>query len=157
DAIKDMRALLGQVVVKLIPPEATLVVDGQEILAGAAKEPLQLGPGEHKIVARADGFVTGEQSGTVASGKSQDVTIVLARETGQVTVEAPDPRLTIIIDQHAVGAGTWTGMLLLGAHTVEIAGPGVPPYRTEISVVAGKPLLVRPTPPKNEEPAQRRG
>jgi hypothetical protein len=175
DAIKEMRALLGTVTVKLSPPQATLVVDGEELPAGAAKDRLDLGPGAHRIEARADGFAGGDQSVTVASGQTHEVSFELVPDKGWVTLQATDPRMTISVDQRVVGAGSWAGMLTPGAHLVQMYGPGGQPYEAQILVVAGKPLNVRAgvggsagptsgiipvTPPKKDDPptlAVRRG
>ncbi|MFT3774092.1 MAG: PEGA domain-containing protein [Minicystis sp.] len=160
DAIKDMRALLGRVVVTTIPPDATLLVDGDELPAEAARKPIELGPGPHKIEAHADGFASTERTVTVASGKSQDLTIELSADKGLVTVHAPDPRMTISIDQRIVGTGAWSGMLSPGTHLVQMSGTGGAPFEGQILVIAGKPLDVRPgagVAPKKDEPALRRG
>lgn len=143
DAIKEMRALLGTVTVKVTPPQATVLVDGEDLPAGAPRDALQLGPGAHRIEARADGFATGEQSVTVASGQTQEVTLALVPDKGWVTVQAADARMTIAVDQRVVGTGAWAGMLPPGAHLVQIYGPGGQPYEAQILVIAGKPLNVR--------------
>lgn len=161
DAIKEMRALLGVVVVKVTPSDATLILDG-EALPAAADRTLKLGPGSHKIEARADGFASAEIRVNVTSGQTQDAVIELVAEKALVTVTTPDPRMTITIDQSVKGTGTWQGLLPPGPHLVQMSGPGAPPYDTQIVVVAGKPLDVRvgsgtPVPPKKEEPAMRRG
>lgn len=161
DAIKEMRALLGVVVVKVTPPDAALILDG-EALPASADRTLKLGPGTHKIGARAEGFTSGEIRVIVTSGQTQEVTLQLVADKAQVTVTTPDPRMTIIVDQRVVGTGTWSGLMSPGPHLVQMSGPGAPPYDTQIVVVAGKPLDVKvgsgtPVPPKKEEPAMRRG
>ena len=143
DAIKEMRALLGTVTVRLSPPQATLLVDGEEPAAGVARDELRLGPGAHRIEARADGFATGAQSVTVASGQTQEVRLALVPDKGWVTLQAADARMTIAVDQRIVGAGSWAGMLSPGEHLVQMYGPGGQPYEAQIMVVAGKPLNVR--------------
>src|SRR5262249_53750262 len=86
DAIKEMRALLGTVRVTLSPPGATLLVDGEEHPAGAAEIAIALGPGTHKIAARAEGYAFAEQSVSVASGREQTLALVLKAEQGRVTI-----------------------------------------------------------------------
>jgi hypothetical protein len=171
DAIKEMRALLGTVTVRLSPPQATLTVDGEDLAVGAPRDRLELGPGAHRIEAHADGFAGNEQSVTVASGQTHEVTLELLPNKGWVTLQAADPRMSIAIDQRIVGAGAWAGMLSPGAHLVQMYGPGGQPYEAQILVVAGKPLNVRsgmggatglpgvgvvpvppPPPPKKEDP-----
>jgi hypothetical protein len=161
-AIKEMRALLGTVRVALTPPEATLLVDGEDLPAGAAASPIALGPGVHKVSARAEGYSSAEQSVSIASGREQTVTLALRAEKGRVTIEAPDPGTAITIDDQPVGNGSWSGLLSPGQHVVRMVGSEPQPYTMQIVVTAGVPLLVRKglggtwmPPPKVEEPTQR--
>jgi hypothetical protein len=144
DAIREMRALLGTVVVTTKPAGATLIVDGEELPAGAGDKPLLLGPGAHKIEARAEGFATKEKRFTVASGQTQEVSVELAAEKGTLIIEASDPRMSISVDQHPMGTGKWTGLLPPGTHLVQVQGPGGEPYEAQVLVVAGKDVTVRP-------------
>lgn len=143
DAIREMRALLGVVVVKITPPEAAITLDGEALPAGKGPRTLTLGPGAHKIEAHAAGFASGEARVVITSGKTQEIAIELAAETGLVTITAPDPRMTITLDQRIVGTGKWSGALPPGTHLVQMSGPGAPPYDAQIVVVAGEPLDVR--------------
>lgn len=165
DAIREMRALLGTVSVTVKPEGAILIVDGEELPAGAASKPVPLGPGVHKIAAKADGYATAEQSVTIASGRDQQITFALVAEKGLVTVQAPNARMTIAIDDQPMGVGTWSGMLSPGSHTVSMYGPEGQPYAMAIAVQPGVPLLVGKgvggvplPPPKKDDPGpQRRG
>jgi hypothetical protein len=142
--IKAMRALLAYVDVTLSPPQATLVIDDEEQRAGSASKPVPLGPGTHKIAARAEGFSPAEQSVTVASGDKTEIKLALVPDKGWVTLQAPDPRMTIAVDQRVMGTGQWAGMLPPGTHLVQMYGSGGPPFTAQILVIAGKQLNVRP-------------
>jgi hypothetical protein len=159
EAIKEMRALLGRVKVNVAPPDATLIVDGEEV---SAAEPLSLGPGKHAIAARAEGYAGAQQTVTVVSGAEQALSFTLVAEKGRVTIEAPDPRTSIAIDDRPVGHGGWSGMLAPGRHVVRLMSPDEPAYSMEISVAAGVPLVVGKgvggvpiLPPKQEDPVRR--
>jgi hypothetical protein len=78
DAINEMRGLLGTVTIVLNPPNAVVLVDGEELKDGAVDKPIALGPGEHRIEARAEGYVAAEHTVTVVSGAAQEVTVDLA-------------------------------------------------------------------------------
>lgn len=78
DAIKEMQGLLGTVTAMVTPPNATLRIDGDEIPQSAAGKPIQLGPGVHKIEARAEGYAPRDQTVTVASGENRQVEMALA-------------------------------------------------------------------------------
>lgn len=163
DAIKEMRALLGVVVVKLTPTAATLILDGEELPREPSPRTLSLGPGAHRIEARADGYASAEARVDVASGKTKEITLDLVADKGFVTITAPDPRMTITLDQRALGAGKWSGLLPPGPHVVVMSGPGAAPYEAQIVVVAGQPLDVSvgkggtPLAPKRDELPMRRG
>jgi hypothetical protein len=160
DAIKEMRALLGAVTVAVSPATATLVVDGEELPAAAAARPIPLGPGVHKIAARAPGYATAEQSITVRSGREQALSFALVVEGALVTVEAPDARTAVSVDEIPRGTGTWSGLLPAGPHSVRFTTPDEPPYLTQIQVVAGTPLLVKrgsAAPPPHTDGPSRRG
>lgn len=142
--LKDMRALLARVKILVSPAAAKVTVDGEVLSSAALDQPIPLGPGTHKITASAAGFSSVEQSLAVASGEATEVAITLSPEQGTVMIEAPDPRMTIAVDQRVVGTGTWTGLLPPGSHRVQISGAGGQPFNADILVVAGKPFTVRP-------------
>jgi hypothetical protein len=162
DAIKEMRALLGTVTLTVTPRGAAVSVDGEDLPAGAADKPLLLGPGTHKIAARAPGYSPAEQRVMVASERAQTVSLALVEETGQVTIEAPDPATQITLDGVPRAAGSWTGMLPAGLHLVTLTGADGRPYGEQIQVVAGVHQVVKPTAPQappspHKEDPQRRG
>ena len=161
--LKDMRALLARVKVVVSPASARVTIDGEAVPVAALEQPILLGPGTHKIAGTAEGFASIEQSFTVASGVATEVALKLVPEQGTVQIEAPDPRMTIAVDQRVVGTGTWTGLLPPGTHRVHISGSGVQPFIADILVVAGKslpmhpgadkfPRLPDPSPPRKDPP-----
>jgi PEGA domain len=142
--LKDMRALLARVKIAVAPASARVTIDGDALTAAALEQPIPLGPGTHRVTAAAEGFASIEQSFTVASGEATEVALTLLPEQGTVQIEAPDPRMTITVDQRVVGTGSWTGLLPPGSHRVQIAGAGSQPFVADVLVVAGKSLPVRP-------------
>ncbi len=142
--LKDMRALLARVKLVVSPASAKVTIDGEALPPAALDQPIPLGPGTHRIAASAEGFASIEQRFTMASGESTEITLKLVADQGTILIEAPDPRMTIAVDQHVVGTGSWTGLLALGSHLVQISGPGGQPFTADILVVAGKPLTLRP-------------
>ncbi len=142
--LKDMRALLARVKLVVSPPSARVTIDGEALPPAALEQPIALGPGTHRIAVSAEDFATIEQRFTVASGESTEMALKLVADQGTLVVEAPDPRMTIAVDRHVMGTGTWTGLLPPGSHRVQISGPGGQPFAADVLVVAGKPLTVRP-------------
>jgi hypothetical protein len=77
-SIAELRALLGEVVVKLSPAGAVLRIDGEDQPPAAALAPIPLGPGSHRLEARLPGLVPAAQTITLASGDRVTVTLALA-------------------------------------------------------------------------------
>ncbi|XXX75673.1 tetratricopeptide repeat protein [Sorangium sp. So ce134] len=91
-AIEEMRALLARLTIELSPPDATLIIDGEEQPPSpSGARVVELGPGVHRIGARADGHVSADQSVTVVSGeRDKKVKLTLAPEKPPATA-APQP------------------------------------------------------------------
>ncbi|WP_437305533.1 hypothetical protein [Sorangium sp. So ce388] len=89
-AIEEMRALLAHVKIELSPPSATLIIDGEEQPpSSSGTRVVELGPGVHRISARAEGHVSADQSVTVVSGeRDREVKLTLARERPAVPPNA---------------------------------------------------------------------
>jgi len=144
-AIRDMRALLGYVTVEVTPPHAVLYVDDEALPAGAKDKPLPLGPGKHRIEARAEGYESAEELVTVTSAdRDKIVKFALVPNMGWVVVKTGDPEMAIAIDQQAMALGEWAGLVEPGTHLVQMYKPGGAEYAFQVLVVAGKAQEVRP-------------
>ncbi len=145
NAIAEMRTLIGYVRIELSPSHAVLLVDDEPQPRGAADKPLPLGPGRHRIGARAEGYEDAEQTITVTS-KDRDKIVRLALEPnkGWVVVKTDDPEMAIAIDQQPLALGQWAGLVEPGTHLVQMYRPGGPEYAFQVLVVAGKAQEVRP-------------
>ncbi|NUQ78899.1 MAG: hypothetical protein HUU21_35690 [Polyangiaceae bacterium] len=145
DAIAEMRDLLAYVTIKVDPPTATVTIDDQELPAGTLDSPVPLGPGPHRIAARAEGYASAEQTVSVASGeKDRKVSIALVPDKGYVTVRTDDPQMAIAIDQQPLGYGEWSGFLTPGSHLVQMYKPGGASFAVQIVVAAGTKQEIRP-------------
>ncbi|MGK4001324.1 hypothetical protein WMF31_01770 [Sorangium sp. So ce1036] len=91
-AIEEMRALLAHVTIEVNPPTAALLVDGEELPpSSSATRVVELGPGVHRIGARAEGYTSAEQSVTVVSGqRDRKVKLTLAPDRAAIPPE-PTP------------------------------------------------------------------
>lgn len=154
DAIREMNALLGTIVVKTTPAGATVSIDGAALTSEAARRPIRLAAGEYRVSAEAPGYARAEQVITVASGdKEKPVELSLAAITGTLVVRAADPLAAIAIDQVPVAWGTWSGSLPIGVHLVHVYKPGVRPFATMVTIVAGQTAeLAAPLAPPEEGP-----
>jgi hypothetical protein len=138
DAIVEMRDLLAFVTIQVSPPNAIVTIDGEDQPAGVTQAPVPLGPGPHKIGARADGHATTEQSITLASGeKDRTVKLALTPDKGFVTIRTGDPEMAIAVDQKPMGYEEWSGYITPGAHLVQMYRPGKPTYNVQVVVAAG--------------------
>lgn len=144
-AIAEMRDLLAYVTIKVDPPTATVTVDDEELPPGALASPVPLGPGPHRIAARAEGYTRAEQSVSVASGeKDRKVSLSLTPDKGYVTVRTGDPQMAIAIDQQPLGYGEWSGFLTPGSHFVQMYKPGGQAIAVQIVVAAGTRQEIKP-------------
>ena len=121
--LKDMRALLARVKLVVSPASAKVTIDGEALPASALDQPLPLGPGTHRIAASAEGFATIERASLWPAASRRR-----SRSSSSRTRDDPDrgadPRMTIAVDQHVVGTGSWTGLLSPGSHLVADLGAG---------------------------------
>lgn len=91
-AIEEMRSLLAHLTIELSPPDATLLIDGEEQPpSSSGTRVVELGPGVHRIGARADGHASADQSVTAVSGeRDKKVKLTLAPEKPPATT-TPQP------------------------------------------------------------------
>lgn len=144
-AIRDMQALLGYVTVDVTPPHAVLYIDDEPLPTESKDKPIPLGPGKHRLSARAEGYETAEESVTVTSGERDKVVrFALVPNMGWVVVKTGDPEMAIAIDQQPMAMGEWAGLVEPGTHLVQMYIPGGAEYAFQVLVVAGKAQEVRP-------------
>src|SRR6185503_16124104 len=73
DAIREMSALLGTMVVKVTPPDAKVSINDAPLSAEAMKGPVRLAAGEYRVAAEAPGYARQEKLVTVVSGQNDRV------------------------------------------------------------------------------------
>lgn len=144
-AIREMKALLGYITVEVTPSHAVLYVDDDALPAVAKDKPIALGPGKHRIGARAEGYESAEETVTVTSAdRDKVVKFALVPNMGWVVVKTGDPEMAIAIDQQAMALGEWAGLVEPGTHLVQMYKTGGAEYAFQVLVVAGKAQEVRP-------------
>ncbi|MET0594048.1 MAG: hypothetical protein ABW133_15215 [Polyangiaceae bacterium] len=121
DAIRDMNALLGTIVVKVTPPDAKVSVNDQILSPDALKNPVKLAAGEYRVVAEAPSHARQEKMVTVVSGqKDVAVVITLSPLSGMLVVRAHDAQAAIAIDGVQVGYEEWKGPISAGRHEIYV-------------------------------------
>ncbi len=143
--IEEMRALLGYISVEVSPPHAVLYIDDEPQPADVKDKPVPLGPGKHRIGARAEGYENAEETVTITSAdRDKMVRLTLVPNMGWVVVKTGDPEMAIAIDQQPMALGEWSGLVEPGTHLVQMYRPGGAEYAFQVLVVAGKAQEVRP-------------
>jgi hypothetical protein len=135
-AIAEMSELLGTLAVTVTPSSAVtrLVLDG-EVLERTAH--IAVGPGQHDLVVRADGFREQRRSFRVASGASVALRFDLVTARGTVVVVSPDASAAVSIDGQPRGLGSVKRQLSPGTHLLELVH-GERRYTQSFAVVTGK-------------------
>lgn len=140
ESLRELRGLLAHVRVEIDPADAVVSVDGEDLPPGGARALIPLGPGPHRIAARANGRVPQEERIDVASGEERALRFSLPFATGTVRVTAAAPTTPIEIDGEVVARGDWSGPLRAGRHEVRLVGEGT---ALSIDVAPGEALDVR--------------
>jgi hypothetical protein len=121
DAIRDMTALLGTIVVQVTPADARVTINDAIVTTEALKNPVRLAAGEYRIVAEAPGYARQEKRVTVVSGqKDQPVVLTLTPLSGMLVIRAHDPQAAIAIDGVMVGYEEWKGPVSAGPHEIYV-------------------------------------
>ncbi len=113
---------------------ATVFVDGRDM--GPAPFKGELSADRHTIEARSPGYVTVGQTVDVLYKQPMSLVLTLSQERheGRLKVTAPEGA-AISIDEHAVGAGTYDGVVsTTGGHQLVVTKPGFQTYSTEVFV-----------------------
>lgn len=140
ESLRELRGLLAHVRIEVDPADAVVSVDGEDLPPGSVRAPIPLGPGPHRIAARANGRVPQEERLDVASGEERAIRLTLPFATGTVRVTAGAPTTPIEIDGEVVARGDWSGELRAGRHAVRLVGEGT---TLSIDVAPGEALDVR--------------
>lgn len=142
-ALHDSLAAVCRVDVSVDPVQARVEIDGtvQEVLGST----VELDPGEHTIVATADGFARSERRIRLARGTNTvaSLTLVRTNELSFLRVETNVANAIVRVDGREVGTGTVDEIVRAGHHTVDIIGPHHTPFTREIQSFVGQRQVVR--------------
>jgi len=121
DAIRDMSALLGTIVVKVTPADARVSINDAIQTPEALKNPVRLAAGEYRVVAEAPGYARQEKMVTVVSGQNdQPLVVTLSPLSGMLVIRAHDAQAAIAIDGVQVGYEEWKGPVSAGSHEIYV-------------------------------------
>jgi hypothetical protein len=133
---KVQAAMIGRVILRMLPPDADVTVDGRPIPVGAEGE-IALVAGEHRLHASRAGFDAETQTVFVAAGRSASLELRLRPNARSVIVFTEPDGVDVTLDGTWVGrterpdpdsidvAGAPAQLLLenvpLGEHTIELS------------------------------------
>ncbi len=139
--VAEMKALLGDIRITVLPVAANVAVDGQQMaVPPGAPTALKLAAGPHTVVAGAPGFFDQAMAVTVTAGAAQDIafTLVAIPTTGRITVSANVANTVIVIDGQNWGAAPMIVELPAGGHQIQATADGHLAYQGDLIVVAGQ-------------------
>ena len=161
--VVEMKSLLAEVTLVIMPPDAALRIDGRAVTLGI-EGIVKLAAGSHTIEAAAADYKPGKSEITVVAGTPQKVSLALVAipRTGHVKIAAAQIGARVSVDGLDAGPAPVERELLAGGHQVVVTAPGYAPYRSELVVAAGqaRELIVTldlpPPPPGDTRPVYRR-
>jgi hypothetical protein len=158
EALAELAALLGSVVIRVVPPNAHVTLDDRTLGAAELGRSLRLEVGEHTLVAEAAGYARVAQTVRISGGQTGvPVLLTLKPTSGFISVEADDPTAAIAIDGKPVGYRQWQGPVPPGRHYVQAYKQDGTAFGRFVEVGLGKTAHVRATlgPEASQEPAAR--
>jgi hypothetical protein len=137
--ITEMRALLADVTIYIVPDGASVLLDGRTIGTSPLR-PVGIPAGNHVIEVTADGFQPARKEVIVTAGVPMAIELKLAPipKTGKVHVTASQPMARVFIDKKEYGFAPIDAELGIGGHQLEVSVPGYQVSRSELVVAGGQ-------------------
>jgi hypothetical protein len=141
--LQDSSSAVCRLEISVDPIAARVRVDGEEV--DLAEGAVSLDPGEHTVVASADGYATAERRVRLSRGSNSiaSLTMVRANELSFLRVESNVSDALVRIDGREVGHGTIDEIVRAGRHTVDVLGPHHHPFTREIQSFVGQRQTIR--------------
>jgi hypothetical protein len=131
--------------------DAEVLLDEQAVGKTPLASSLAVPAGRHMIALRRAGYLTGQQQVEVGESSTAEVTFelaidkqALATEGADLTISVREPNLNLSIDQEPLRPYAGTLRLPKGPHHVHLEQAGYQPFEQDITLDAGKPLLLTP-------------
>lgn len=122
ERLAEARSRVGTLQIEVEPSSATLQIDGERASPAPKSGGFYVSPGDHRVTASAEGFVSREVTVKVAEGSSSAVGIRLEGADA-----APAPPASPVPDAAAASPGSWpTWPVFVGAGlSLALAGAGL--------------------------------
>jgi hypothetical protein len=144
--ITEMRALLAQVTINVIPDGAAIKLDDRTI-GQAPMKPYGIAAGNHTLEVLADGYKPTKKEILVSAGQPMtlNVKLEIIPKSGKAHITANQPLAEVKIDDKVIGTVPLDVELPLGGHQIEVNAKGYQPYRGELTVAGGQVRTVNVT------------
>jgi hypothetical protein len=155
--IADMKLLLADVTIYVVPDGATVLLDGRTI-GTAPLKPMGIAAGNHVIEATAEGFKASRKEVVIVAQQPLAVELKLAAipKTGKVHITASQPLSHVKIDGRDMGVAPVDTELSIGGHQLEVEAVGYMTNRSELVIAGGQTRDVAVTmdlpPPPQHQP-----
>jgi len=144
EALRRLRARVGQLTLRVLPDGATVVIDDGDSRRTPILEPIRLTAGTHRLETRLAGFRLDRRTVEVPGGGEVDVQVTLSRETGAVAATQPPPN-------GGVGVATRPPNGGVGVATRPPPPNVAPPVQTQ-PPPPQEPIAAEPQPPPVIDP-----
>ena len=125
---KELVALVGTLDVRVVEPDATVLVDGVERGKTPLAKPIRVSAGSRFVRVIKEGYVPFESRVDVAGRTNVVVNAKLGALTQggrlRVTAEDTGTPVEVLVDNVVVGKAPWEGTLPIGRHVVALRGEG---------------------------------
>ena len=122
--VAEMKSLLADITMMILPPDADLRVDGRSVTLGI-EGIVKLAAGTHRIDVSAADHVSVQRDITVVAGVPQTVTVKLTAipRTGHLKVAVSPPAARVAIDGRPIGGAPVELELGAGGHHLDVTAP----------------------------------
>ncbi|RDI95731.1 PEGA domain-containing protein [Meiothermus sp. QL-1] len=149
----------GTLVVRSSPSGAQVLIDGRVV--GTTPLVLELQPGSYQLELRRSGFDPLRAGFTIRPGQTTELSLTLTASpppTGILAVDSTPRGAEVLVDGRVLGTTPLSLALSPGSYTVELRRSGYSPFRTRVSIQAGRTTRlsislaavappIQPTPP----------
>src|SRR5262245_22215403 len=135
----EMRALLADVTIYVVPDGASVLLDGRTIGTSPLK-PVGIPAGNHVLEGVADGYKSARKEILVTAGVPMALELKLTPipKTGKVHISASQVLADVKIDGKPFGRAPIDVELAIGGHQLEVTAVGYQPNRSELVVAGGQ-------------------
>ncbi|MBN1774705.1 MAG: PEGA domain-containing protein [Deltaproteobacteria bacterium] len=144
EVIRELNALLTDMVIEVNVAGAEIYLDGDLVGTAPLAEAVQVGAGTHTVEARLDGYISAQQTLPVVLGERPTVALALQEvaRVGRLRVEANVPGAEVWVDGEHAGTAPYSGTLPEGEHELRVSAEGYEEQVQTVAVATGDERIV---------------